>query len=45
MGKVGILIVGHLSLAEDLITTTRFLIGDLFASREGLCVSHNLRVL
>jgi len=30
MSKVGILIVGHLTLAEDLITTTEFLIGDLF---------------
>ena len=30
MGRVGILIVGHLTLAEDLITTTKFLIGDLF---------------
>ena len=30
MGNVGILIVGHLTLAEDLIATTRFLIGDVF---------------
>ncbi len=30
MGSVGILIVGHLTLAEDLIATTRFLIGDVF---------------
>lgn len=30
MGNVGILIIGHLTLAEDLIATTRFLIGDVF---------------
>ena len=30
MGNVGILIVGHLTLAEDLIATTSFLIGDVF---------------
>ena len=30
MGNVGILIVSHLTLAEDQIATTRFLIGDVF---------------
>jgi len=40
MGKVGILIVGHLTLAEDLITTTRFLIGDLFGIKvRGLSIN------
>ena len=40
MGKVGILIVGHLTLAKDLITTTRFLIGDLFGIKaRGLSIN------
>lgn len=40
MGKVGILIVGHLTLAKDLITTTKFLIGDLFGIKvSGLCIN------
>ncbi|MBW1854738.1 MAG: PTS sugar transporter [Deltaproteobacteria bacterium] len=40
MGSVGILIVGHLTLAKDLITTTRFLIGDLFGIKvRGLSIN------
>jgi len=40
MGSVGILIVGHLTLAKDLITTTRFLIGDLFGVKvRGLSIN------
>ena len=40
MGKVGILIVGHLTLAEDLINTTRFIIGDLFGVKvKGLSIN------
>ena len=40
MGKVGIIIVGHLTLAEDLITTTKFLIGDLFGVKvRGLSIN------
>ena len=40
MGKVGILILGHLTLAGDLITTTKFLIGDLFGIKvRGLSIN------
>ena len=44
MGSVGILIVGHLTLAKDLITTTRFLIGDLFGIKvRGLSINPKAR--
>ena len=44
MGSVGILIVGHLTLAKDLITTTRFLIGDLFGVKvRGLSINPKAR--
>ena len=40
MGEVGILTVSHLTLAKDLITTTKFLIGDLFGVKvRGLSIN------